>query len=54
MRGTTISGRNDNAMPFDYDRLIDWPFDTITQEYDAWDTIRYALSMSRPRWRWGS
>jgi acyl dehydratase len=32
-------------MPFDYDRLIDWPFDTITQEYDAWDTIRYALSI---------
>ncbi len=32
-------------MPFDYDRLIDWQFDTTTQEYDVWDTIRYALSI---------
>lgn len=32
-------------MPFEYDRLIDWPFDNITQEYDTWDTIRYALSI---------
>lgn len=32
-------------MAFNYDDLIDWSFDTITQEYDAWDTIRYALSI---------
>ncbi len=32
-------------MPFDYDTLIDWSFDTIVQEYDVWDTIRYALSI---------
>lgn len=32
-------------MPFDYDRLIDWPFANITQEYDVWETIRYALSI---------
>ncbi len=32
-------------MPFDYDRLMDWRFDNVTQEFDAWDTIRYALSI---------
>lgn len=32
-------------MPFKYDDLIDWPFDGVTQEYDVWDTIRYALSV---------
>jgi acyl dehydratase len=38
-------GRNTTAMPFDYDRLINWRYDDIPQAYDVWDTIRYALSV---------